>query len=363
MGTEKAATDKAMETEKERAAAETPPATSDATGHHSPVAAASRSPRSPHAERLRATVAWERLGPSSNRGIRATLGSIIVSSVLAAVKVAAGIAGNSYALVADGIESLLDIVSSLLVVGSLKLAAVAPSERFPYGLGKAESLGGLAVSIVLIGAAFGIAVESVREILRPHQAPAPFTLVVLVLVVIVKELLFRRLLARGEAIDSHAMATDAWHHRSDALTSLAAFLGISISLWGGPGWESADDWAALFASGVIAWNGGRLFRAGWLNALDQAPPPERSERMRSRALAVDGVRAIDLLRTRRSGLGLFVDLHVVVDGEITVHEGHEIAHRVKTALLEADAGILDVVVHVEPWIEGRRYPDPVSSDS
>lgn len=311
----------------------------------------------PHSERLRATVAWERLGPASSQGIRTTLGSLVVSSVLAAVKVAAGIAGNSYALVADGIESLLDIVSSLVVAGSLKLASSPPSERFPYGLGKAESLGGLAVSIVLLGAACGIAVESVREIQTPHQAPAPFTLVVLVLVVIVKEVLFRRLRARGEAIDSHAMATDAWHHRSDALTSLAAFLGIGIALWGGPGWESADDWAALFASGVIAWNGARLFRTGWLNVLDQAPSPERIARMRRRALAVDGVRAIDLLRTRRSGLGLFVDLHVVVEGEITVSRGHEIAHRVKASLLEADRGILDVVVHVEPWIEGRRYPE------
>jgi cation diffusion facilitator family transporter len=308
-----------------------------------------------HSERLRATVAWERLGGPSREGIRTTLGSILVSSVLAAVKVAAGIVGNSYALVADGIESLLDIVSSFLVVGSLKLASTPPSERFPYGLGKVESLGGLAVATVLLGAAAGIAVESVREIMTPHRAPAAFTLVVLVVVVIVKVLLFRRLRARSEAIGSHAMAADAWHHRSDALTSVAAFFGISIALWGGPGWESADAWAALFASLVIAWNGARLFRAGWFNVLDQAPPPERIAVLRQRVLAASGVRAIDLFRTRRSGLGLFVDLHVVVDGDISVREGHDIAHEVKKALIDEDQGILDVVVHVEPWEPDRRY--------
>ncbi len=294
------------------------------------------------------------LRQAADRGVRATVAALLTSVVLGAIKIAAGVLGNSYALVADGVESLLDVVSSTVVWGALRIGVTAPTHRYPYGLGKVEPLAGMVVAFMLLLAAAGIAVQAVRGILEPHQAPAPFTLAVLVGVVVTKEALFRALSRHGREIGSRAMAADAWHHRSDALTSLAAFVGISVALVGGEGFESADDWAALFACGVIAFNGVGLVRGGLDEVLDAAVSPDVERRIRDAALSVEGTRGIDTCRVRRSGLGLLVDIHVEGDGELPVRQGHEIAHRVKDALLEAELGILDVLVHVEPYPSSRH---------
>jgi cation diffusion facilitator family transporter len=204
------------------------------------------------------------------------------------------------------------------------------------------------VSIGLLATAVGIAIQSVREILTPHHAPAPFTLVVLILVVVTKELLYRFLLRTGDSIDSNAVRTDAWHHRSDSLTSAAAFAGISIALAGGEGYEQADDWAALFAAGVIAFNGVKLLRKAWRDIVDASLPERVIEEIREIARRVEGVAGIDMCRVRKSGLGLWVDIHVEVHGDMTVREGHRIAHRVKDALLASGHNVMDVDVHIEP---------------
>lgn len=284
----------------------------------------------------------------ASRGMRAALMAMVVSGVLGGVKVIAGVAGHSYALVADGVESLLDIVSSIAVWGSLKVAAADPNQRFPYGYGKAEPLAGLVIAAGLVVVASVLAVQSIHEIRKPHQTPAAFTLIVLVVVVAVKELLFRWLVRTGREIESRAMESDAWHHRSDALTSIAAFIGISIALVGGKGYEAADDWAALAACGLIAYNGVRLFRDALREILDAAPTGETLDRIRAVAAAVPGVTGIDDCRARKSGLGWLVDIHVEVDGDMPVREGHRIAHEVKDALLTSEASVLDVLVHIEP---------------
>lgn len=288
------------------------------------------------------------LAKATGRGIRATRAGIVASAALAVVKILSGVLGNSYALIADGIESMLDIMSSMIVWGSLKIAAQPANERFPYGYGKAEPLGALAVATALLGAAVGITIQSAREIHTPHHAPEPFTLVVLVCVVVSKEIMFRVLYRIGQSIGSRALQTDAWHHRSDSLTSIAAFIGISIALLAGKGFESADDWAALFAAGVIAFNGSRLFRSAWREILDVSPPEETVERVREVAGKVESVAKIDKCKVRRSGLSLFVDIHVVVDGGLPVRTGHDIAHRVKDALMASGLGVLDAAVHIEP---------------
>ncbi|RIK76373.1 MAG: cation-efflux pump [Planctomycetota bacterium] len=282
------------------------------------------------------------------RGLRAAVLALTVSAVLGAVKVVAGVAGHSYALIADGVESLLDIASSLAVWGSLKISMTDPNKRFPYGYGKVEPLAGLAIAAMLIVIAAVLAVESVHEIRHPHQAPAPFTLVVLVVVVAVKELLYRWLAHTGREIESRAVVSDAWHHRSDALTSLAAFVGISVALAGGEGYESADDWAALAACCMIALNGAVLLRSALGDVLDAAPSGETLDKIRAVAAAVEGVSGIDDCRARKSGLGWLVDIHVEVDGAMPVTEGHRIAHEVKDALLSAPLGVLDALVHIEP---------------
>ncbi len=226
------------------------------------------------------------IADAARRGTRATLFGILASVFLAAVKIAAGLLGNAYVLIADGVESTLDIFSSLVVMGSLRVASQPPSERFHYGYGKAEPLGSMVVSIVLLGAGLGIAFESIREIMTPHSLPQPFTLAVLVGVVITKEVMFRKLTATGGEIGSQSMETDAWHHRSDAITSVAAFIGISIALIEGEGYEDADDWAALFACAIITYNGIRLFRQSLEQVLDVAPPPEVEQRIRELAESV-----------------------------------------------------------------------------
>ncbi len=296
----------------------------------------------------RAVVSHAKLDQTASTGIRASLQSVIISVALGAVKIISGVIGNSYALIADGVESMLDVVSGAIVAGSLKIAAQPPDEKYPFGYGKVEPAAALVIATSLLAAAVGIAIQSVREIRLPHHAPAPFTLVVLVLVVVVKELLFRYLLRTGNSIDSNAMRTDAWHHRSDSLTSAAAFIGISIALLGGKGYQSADDWAALFAAGVIGINGVLLLRKAWREIMDASLPEQIVEDIREIARRVDGVVDIDMCRVRKSGLGLWVDIHVVVPGDVSVRVGHDISHRVKDSLLASGHNVLDAVVHIEP---------------
>jgi len=281
-------------------------------------------------------------------GTRAAALGVVVSSLLATIKISAGLAGRSYALVADGIESVLDLFSSILVLAGLRASIVPQSGRYPYGLGKAEPLAAVAVATVLLVAAAGIAVQAVHEILTPHRTPAPFTLAVLVGVVLVKELLYRFLIRKGRKIGSRLLETDAWHHRSDAFTSIAAFIGISIALFAGEGYESADDWAAVFACAIIAFNGVRLLRSALSEVLDVAAPPEVETRVRELSLQVSGVLGVDVVRIRRSGLVYLVDIHVEVDPDMTVSSGHRIGHDVKDALVNSDLPILDALVHVEP---------------
>ena len=281
-------------------------------------------------------------------GARFALLGVFINCTLAVAKIGAGLAGNCYALIADGIESALDIFSSLILWFGLKVAAEPPDDEHPYGHGKAEPIAAVIVSLAVIAAAAGLAVQSIREILTPHHTPAPFTLIVLVIVVIIKETLFRKVLHAGNEIGSSAVKTDAWHHRSDAITSAAAFVGISIALIGGPGWEQADDWAALFACFLIALNGFRLLQPALHEVMDSAPSKEFEQSVLAVAASVEGVRDLEKCRIRKMGLDFYVDIHVGVDGELSVHEGHRIAHAVKDAIRAANPAIADVLIHIEP---------------
>lgn len=270
-----------------------------------------------------------------------------VNIVLAIVKIVTGIVGNFYALIADGIESTADIVSSLVVWTGLKISSQPPDDDHPFGHGKAESLAGMAVVLALLAAAVFIGVQSVREIHTPHHAPAWFTLLVLALVIGTKETLFRFVFKVGDELTSTAVKGDAWHHRSDAITSAAAFIGISIALIGGKGYESADDWAALLACAVIL-NGYRIFRAALGEIMDAAVPSPIQKEIRALSSSVPGVVRVEKCRSRKSGLGLFVEIHVEVDGDLTVRRGHEIAHEVTSHLKSSVLSVQDVMVHVEP---------------
>ncbi len=274
--------------------------------------------------------------------------AMAVNVLLAAGKITTGVIGHSYALIADGIESTADIFSSFVVWYALRWASKPADENHPFGHGKAESIAGTVVSVVLLAAAVTLAVRSVSEIHNPRHAPAWYTLVVLAAVVVIKEMLSRQVLKIGQSLHSTALKGDAWHHRSDAFTSLAAFVGISIALLGGPGYQSADDWGALAACGVIAWNGFRIFRTALDEVMDASVAPEIVAEIRDLAGEVEGVLAIEKCRVRKSGPSLTLDIHVVVSGSMSVQESHRIAHLVKDRLMASAHRIHDVTVHIEP---------------
>jgi cation diffusion facilitator family transporter len=281
-------------------------------------------------------------------GARVALFGMVVNLVFAAAKILGGLFGNAYVLIADGIESTLDIAGSIVIWSGLKFAARPPDETHPYGHGKAEPIAAAVVAVGVLVAAAGLAVESVREIVTPHHGPAAFTLAILIVVIVVKEILFRYVNRVGRHVESTAVQTDAWHHRSDALTSAAAFIGISVALIGGEGWQSADDWAALFACAVIATNGVRLLRPALYEIMDTAPRGAIVESVKRAAALVPGVMEIEKCFVRKMGLSYYVDLHAGVDGNISVRDGHRIAHAVKRAIQESDPRIADVLVHIEP---------------
>src|SRR3954465_13725130 len=294
-------------------------------------------------------IANDRTG-NMQSGARAALAGMVVNVAFAAAKISAGLFGNSYVLIADGIESALDIAGSFVIWGGLKFAARPPDATHPYGHGKAEPIAAGIVAMGVIFAAIGLAIQSVREIFTPHHGPAPFTLIVLVVVIAVKEFLFRVVIRVGKNVESTAVQTDAWHHRADAITSIAAFIGISVALIGGEKWYSADDWAALFACAVIATNGGRLLVPALREMLDTAPRGEIVSRIQEAAASVPGVINVEKCLVRKMGISFYVDLHVGVDGGISVREGHDIAHQVKDAIKATDARIADVLVHIEPAV-------------
>ena len=255
-------------------------------------------------------------------GIGIAGSAMAINLVLALIKISTGVVGNSYALIADGIESTSDIFSSLIVLSGLQISSKPADQSHPYGHGKAESLAALAVAIFLIGAGILIAIQAIREILSPQQAPAWYTLPILAVIIVVKEGLYRKMYIVGTDLDSSLLRSDAWHHRSDAITSLAAFVGISIALIGGPGYESADDWAALLAVAIIFANGIRLLRPALDEVMDASVSDDIEQQVISIASSVDGVVAIEKSRIRKSGLGYLMDLHVEVDSAISVMDGH-----------------------------------------
>lgn len=284
----------------------------------------------------------------SKTGIKSVIAGIITNLLLAIIKGTAGVLGNSYALVADAIESASDIFTSFIVLVGLKISGKAPDEEHPYGHGKAEPLAGMFVGVSLFIAAIVIAFQSIQNIRTPHEVPSSFTLWILLGVIIIKEFLYRFMVKVGSEIESTALIGDAWHHRSDAITSGTAFIGITIAIIGGPGYEGADDWAALIAAVIIIYNAYRIFLPALEEVMDKAPSPELFEEVSNIAQSVRGVESIHKLKIRKMGFEYFVDVHVRVSGDISVREGHKIAHQVKKEIRMKNKNIYDVLTHIEP---------------
>ena len=282
------------------------------------------------------------------RSLRATFLGLAANVTLTIAKFLAGIFGHSQALIADAVESLADIFSSIIVWRGLVVAETPPDEDHPYGHGKAEPLAAATVSAMLLLAAGLIAYHSLHGIIAPRVAPSPWTLIVLIVVIAVKETLFRFVLRESETVASSAMETDAWHHRSDAITSSAAFIGISIALIGGKGYEAADNWAALAAACVIAFNGWRLLRPAFNELMDRSPDRKLIEKIRAVAGTIPGVDAVEKCFVRKMGYQFLVDMHIEVDPQMTVESSHHIGHEVKNKIRAEIPSVRDVLVHNEP---------------
>jgi len=280
--------------------------------------------------------------------IRTTYFSLIGNTTLAIIKGLAGFFGHSYALIADAIESTTDIFASLLVLLGLKYAERPADENHPYGHGKIEPLITFIVVAFLVTSATIIAYESIQHIRTPHRTPEPWTLIVLGVIIIWKEVSYRIVIRKSRETNSTSLRADAWHHRSDAITSIMAFIGISIALLFGEGYETADDWAALFASGFILYNSYLIFRPALGEIMDEHQYDDLEVNIREKALEVPGVTDTEKCFIRKSGIWFHVDLHAIVDGEISVREGHDIAHDLKDHLTATIPNLGHILIHIEP---------------
>jgi cation diffusion facilitator family transporter len=285
---------------------------------------------------------------NEQKGIRTAYFSVIGNTLLAIIKGLAGFFGNSFALIADAIESTTDIFSSTLVLLGLKYAKRPPDKNHPYGHGKIEPLITFLVVGFLISSALLIAHQSIENIRTPHKSPEAWTLIILGLIILWKEISYRIVIRKGKEIQSTSLRADAWHHRSDAITSVTAFIGITIAILFGAGFETADDWAALAASGFILYNSYKIFRPALGEVMDENHHDGMIDEVRRIALTVNGIVDTEKCFIRKAGTKYHIDLHAVVDGNISVTKGHELSHHLKDALIENLPNLGQVLIHIEP---------------
>lgn len=280
--------------------------------------------------------------------IKATYFSIVGNIGLAIIKGLAGFFGNSYALIADAIESTTDIFSSLLVLFGIKYSNKPADDNHPYGHGRAEPLVTFLVVGFLITSATIIAYQSILNIGTPHNLPKPWTLLVLGIIIVWKEYSFQIVMKKSIITNSSSLRADAWHHRSDAITSVAAFIGIAIALILGKGYESADDWAALFASFFILYNSYLIFRPALGEIMDEHNYDDLVAQIRQVALKVNGILGTEKCYIRKAGMQYHVDLHAIVDATITVKQGHDLSHLLKDTLQKEIIQLGNILIHIEP---------------
>jgi cation diffusion facilitator family transporter len=285
---------------------------------------------------------------NEQKALSATYFSIIGNVILAIIKTLAGIFGNSFALIADAIESITDILASFLVLLGIKYASKPPDENHPYGHGRAEPL----ITVLVVGFLFAsgliIAIESIENIQTTHDLPKIWTLYLLAPLILWKEISFQMVMKKAKETKSSALKADAWHHRSDAFTSIAAFIGIAIAIYFGPGYETADDWAALVAAGFILYNAYKIFRPALAEIMDEHLYDDLVSEIREIAAGVEGITHTEKCFVRKTGMKYYVDLHASVDANISVKEGHDLSHKLQDALKAKIPELGNVLIHIEP---------------
>ncbi|MFZ4116490.1 MAG: cation diffusion facilitator family transporter [Chthoniobacterales bacterium] len=293
------------------------------------------------------------LQAKSVSGQKVMLSGIFLNIFLGVIKSTAGLLGHSNVLIADGIDSIVDVFTSVMTWGALKYAAKPPDQEHPYGHGKAESLAAVAGALILLTTGIAITFFSIQNIISiqhgtlPHP-PEKYTLLILLIAIVIKEGFFRVLTHQARKIGSTSMLAEAWHHRSDVMISLTAFIGIAISIFGGKRYANADDWAALLVCFIIFYNATTILHVSFREIMDAQVSHDLEEKILKLACEIDGVESAEKCRVRKSGLSLLADLHIRVDGQLSVLKGHTISHQVKDHLLNANLALEDITLHLEP---------------
>jgi cation diffusion facilitator family transporter len=302
-------------------------------------------PKSPSEALEAAKMSPER---SLRSGQGSALRSIMVNGALGVAKMTAGVLGHSYAMIADAAESLADVAGSCVTLYGLRIAAEPADPNHPSGHGRAETIASAVTALALVTVGSLIFSHALQSLYEPRHAPNPLTLLVLVPVILIKEWMFRWMIAQGKESGSMAVVADAWHQRSDVMTSVAAFVGIVIAWAGGPEWSHADSWAAMFASIWLAITGLWLLGPTLHELMEGSVDPALLKFIRTTSQKCEGIEGVDKVWVRKLGMRLMVDLHIIVDPDISVKEGHRLAHEVKAKLQRELPQVRDVMVHVEP---------------
>lgn len=279
---------------------------------------------------------------------RVTLGGLVVNLALSVLKLAAGVFGGSQAMIADAIHSLSDSVTDVSILFGVRFWSAPPDERHPYGHWRIETLITTAIGLLLIAVAVGITLNSIQNI-RHGQAVTPSWLAfgAAIASLITKELLYHWTARTGRRLNSSAVVANAWHHRSDAMSSIPAALAI-LAVRLKPEWAFVDQIGAIAVSGFVLHAAWGIIRSATGDLTDEAAPEALLEDIRSRCQHLEGVSSVHAVRTRKVGPGYHLDLHVLVNADFSVRQGHDIATAVKHSLIEQLPPVRDVIVHIEP---------------
>ncbi len=280
---------------------------------------------------------------------RAALLGLVVNLLLGIIKLAGGVIGNSFALIADAVNSIGDVVTTIVVLFALRVAQRPADAEHPYGHTRAEGIAASNVALLVILSACFVGWESVQRITVQHEIPPVWTLWIAGCNILIKESLYQYKVRIGKRTGSAALIANAWDHRSDALCALAVLIGLGTIRIGGTQFIWADEVASLIVVAVIVWSGIQLFRSSASELMDVQADSEFVGRVRAAAIEVAGVEEIETLWVRKSGLEFFADIHLEVDQHLTVAEGHRIGHQVKDRLLDRFPNLRDVLVHLEPF--------------
>jgi cation diffusion facilitator family transporter len=273
---------------------------------------------------------------------------IVVSLCLGLVKLLGGWFGHSFALVSDAAHSLGDALVSSAILGALVLSQRPANPDHPYGYTRAETAAGSSAALLLILSALWIAWQAITTFADEYRSPETYTLVIALGSAVLKEGLYRYNSGVARRAGSSALLASAWDHRLDALSSVAVLAGVGLAKWGGPPWHWADHAAALIVAAMLLGVGIRLFWSNFHELMDQQADQRIVNQVRAAAGTVPGVSGIEKLRVRKTGLEYLVDMHVEVDPDMTVRDGHTIAHAVKDHVMTRVMLIKDMLIHIEP---------------